>query len=59
MSSERRCKELREQREREDEERALEEHRYANLSMYERIEECEDVHDIKRLLHEITEALNL
>jgi hypothetical protein len=39
--------------------REVEEQRVAELSMYERIEECEDIHDLKRLLHDIVGRLGL
>lgn len=58
MSSERRRRELRQEAEQREIEREAEEARYAGLTMYEKIEEAEDIHDIKRLLQEIAERIN-
>lgn len=44
-----------EQSEREE----IERNRKASLSWYEKIEECEDIHDLKAVLHEMAEQLEL
>jgi hypothetical protein len=59
MSSEARRRELRKEQEkrmiREEEERA----RLEARSMYMKIEDAEDIRDLKPILHEITERLGL
>jgi len=40
-------------------EREIEEQRVANLSMFMRIEEIEDIHDVKAVLHLMAEKLGL
>lgn len=59
MSSERRRRELREERRIADEERQAEEFRVSQLSLYMRIEECADIHDIKEVLHLIAEKAGI
>lgn len=59
MSSERRRRELREEAEKRDEERQAEEFRVSQLSLYMRIEECSDIHDIKEVLHLIAEKAGI
>lgn len=39
--------------------REIEEQRVANLSLYMRIEEIEDMHDVKAVLHLMAEKLGL
>jgi len=40
-------------------EREIEEQRVANLSMFMRIEEIEDIHDVKAVLHLMAQKLGL
>lgn len=58
MSSEKRRRELRQEREeraaREQEER----NRWDDLSLFEKIEECDSIYDVKRVLHEIVDELD-
>jgi hypothetical protein len=42
-----------------DEERQAEEFRVSQLSLYMRIEECADIHDIKGVLHLIAEKAGI
>jgi hypothetical protein len=58
MSTPERRRELRAEAKRRDREREAEKARYAGLSWYEKVEEANDIHDIKRLLHEITERID-
>jgi hypothetical protein len=59
MSTERRRQELREEQRQRDIQREAEEARRAGLTLYQKIEECEDIHEIKEVLHELAEQLNL
>ena len=58
MSSPERRKELRRLRDIEEQQREEEERRVADLDWYMLIEEIEDVHDAKRVLHEIVDRLD-
>lgn len=58
MSSQRRREERKREEEQADIAREAEEQRVAGLTWYERIEEIEDIHDLKVVLHEIVEQLD-
>lgn len=59
MSSHQRRQELRRERDAAEEARQAEEARIAGLPIYERIEECGDIHDVKRLLHDLMDKLGI
>ena len=59
MSSAQRKVERQAQFEAECREREIEENRVANLSMFMRIEEIEDIHDVKAVLQLMRERLGL
>lgn len=59
MSSVQRKAERQAQFEEQCREREIEEQRVANLSMFMRIEEIEDIHDVKAVLHLMAEKLGL
>lgn len=59
MSSRERREELRREREAEAIRAEAEQNRRANRTWYEKIEECNDVHSIKEVLHELVESLDL
>lgn len=59
MSSVQRKAERQAQFEEQCREREIEEQRVANLSMFMRIEEIEDIHDVKAVLHLMAQKLGL
>lgn len=58
MSTPQRRRELAAERDAQAERDEIERNRVAHLGWYQRIEECDSIHDIKEVLHEITDQLD-